>query len=156
MARERAAGKTVDWVPAWIVHLPSGEKVRIKRIAKEGPLIRFVTREGVSVILAPEAVAITIAPPIEDTEGFPIEFLDSADENESAESEERGLTNPLGRWSRCGSPRSLAGPERVASASAAFGPPALRLLPAGSPRCAPPAPRGHSRHSRPLNHATPA
>jgi hypothetical protein len=76
----QAEGKTEDWVPAWYVHLPSGEKVRIKLIEKEGPLIRFTRPEGSYVIVAPTAVAITIEPLPEDAEGFPVEFLE-ADES---------------------------------------------------------------------------
>jgi hypothetical protein len=76
----RAEGKTEDWMPAWYVHLPSGEKVRIRWISQEGPLIRFTTPERSYVIVAPTAVAITIERLPEDSEGFPVEFLE-ADES---------------------------------------------------------------------------
>ena len=79
----RAKGKRPeDWVPAWYVHLPSGEKVRIRLIGTEPPLVRFTTFDHRSIILAPDAVAVTIEPQPEDSEGFPIEFLDADDGDE--------------------------------------------------------------------------
>ena len=85
MWQVQAEGKNEDWLPAWYVHLPSGEKVGIKHISRRGSLIRFTTRDERSyVVLAPTAVAVTIKPFPEDSEGFPIEFLgeDGLPENE--------------------------------------------------------------------------
>jgi hypothetical protein len=70
-------GKTRDWMPAWYAHLPSGEKVRIRWIGRKGPLVHFTTPEGSRIILAPDAVVVTIEPLPADTEGFPVEFLDA-------------------------------------------------------------------------------
>jgi hypothetical protein len=72
----RAEGKTDDWAPAWYAHLPSGEKVRIKLIQRDGSLICFTTYERSLILLAPDAVVVTIEPQPEDSEGFPIEFLE--------------------------------------------------------------------------------
>jgi hypothetical protein len=83
----RAKGKTADWMPAWYVHLPSGEKVRIKLITKDGSLIRFTAPdEETYIVVAPTAVVITIEPTSEDSEGFPVEFLED-DEAEDTASE---------------------------------------------------------------------
>lgn len=71
----RAEDKTEDWMPAWYAHLPSGEKVRIKWIGRAGSLVRFTSPEGRSIILAPDAVVVTIDPLPGDSEGFPMEFL---------------------------------------------------------------------------------
>jgi hypothetical protein len=79
----RAQGKRPeDWVPAWYVHLPSGEKPRIRLINTEGPLVRFTTFDDRFILLAPDAVAVTIEPQPGDSEGFPIEFLDAGEEDE--------------------------------------------------------------------------
>jgi len=39
-------------------------------------LIRFTTPDGSPVVLAPEAVVVTVEPLPEDAESFPVEFLD--------------------------------------------------------------------------------
>lgn len=78
-----AEGKTTDWTPAWYAHLPSGEKVRVRWFGIEGALVLLRTPEDLPVVLAPEAVAITIEPLPEDQEGFPVEFYD-VDEDEAA------------------------------------------------------------------------
>lgn len=82
VARLRAEGKTADWMPAWYLHLPSGEKVRIKYLGGEGALIRFgLPDEETQVIVAPSAVAITIES--QDSESFPVELLDELDDSDS-------------------------------------------------------------------------
>jgi hypothetical protein len=77
----QAEGKTTDWTPAWYAHLPSGEKIRIRWFGIEGSLVLLRTPEALPVVLAPDAVAITIEPLPEDAEGVPIEFLE-LDEND--------------------------------------------------------------------------
>jgi hypothetical protein len=85
----RAQGKRPeDWVPAWYVHLPSGEKPRIRLINTEGCLVRFITFDGRFILLAPDAVAVTIEPQPEDSEGFPVEFLDADEKDEPPESDD--------------------------------------------------------------------
>jgi hypothetical protein len=79
----RLEGKKEDWVPAWYAHLPSGERARIKLIGRKGPLVEFTTREGSLILLAPDAVVVTIESQPEDSEGFPLEFLDSAEEDDT-------------------------------------------------------------------------
>ncbi len=81
VAQARTEGKTEDWMPAWYVHLASGEKVRIRWFGREAALMRFTTPDGTFLLLAPEAVAITIEALGEDDEGFPIEFLDDPEDD---------------------------------------------------------------------------
>lgn len=83
----QATGKNEDWMPAWYVHLPSGEKVRIKFIAEDGRLVRFTAPdEETLIVIAPDAVAITVEPPSEDSEGFPLEFLEGGAASEDDDS----------------------------------------------------------------------
>jgi hypothetical protein len=85
--RLQAEGKTKDWTPAWYVHLPSGERVRIRWFGVEGVLLRFTTPDDLPILLAPEALALTIEPLSEDVEGFPVEFLDESDEDAEEDEE---------------------------------------------------------------------
>jgi hypothetical protein len=71
-----------DWVPAWYVHLPSGEKAHFRLIGVEGPLIRFTTFDGRFIILSPQSVVVTIEPQPEDSEGFPAEWVEWEEPNE--------------------------------------------------------------------------
>jgi len=65
---------------AWFVHLPSGEKIRFRFIGREGSLVRFTTGDGPHVIVAPNAVVVTIESAEADPEGFPVEFSDEGQE----------------------------------------------------------------------------
>lgn len=59
----KADGKGPETLPAWYAHLPSGDRFRIKWIGTYGPFVRFVAPDDhTAVLLAPEAVSITIEP----------------------------------------------------------------------------------------------
>lgn len=63
MAQAQVDGKGPESLPAWWVHLPTGQKIRIKWIGVYGPFVRFVAPDDeTAILLAPEAVTITIEP----------------------------------------------------------------------------------------------
>lgn len=66
----RDKGLTEEDLPAWHIHLPSGQRFQIRLIGTCGPLMRFIGLDGDAVALvAPESVAITLTPiPAESTE----------------------------------------------------------------------------------------
>ena len=72
-----ADGRGPETLPAWYAHLPSGRLFRIKRISTFGPFIRFIAPDDKTVVLiAPESVAVTVAPipPESDEPRFPLGF----------------------------------------------------------------------------------
>ena len=73
----RAEGKGPESLPAWHLHLPSGEVLRVKWIGTLGPFVRFVGMDdATAMLIAPEAVSITIdpIPPDSDEPRIPIGF----------------------------------------------------------------------------------
>jgi hypothetical protein len=77
VAKTKAAGKEEEPSPAWYVHLPSGERFRIKSINTYGPFVSFVAPDDeTQALLGPEAVSITIEPvrPTNDTPRSEIGF----------------------------------------------------------------------------------
>lgn len=77
----QADNKTEDWMPEWYAHLPSGEKVRIRTFTTDGPLVRLTSFDKKFILLAPDAVVVTVEPQPPDPKGVPVEFLDAGDED---------------------------------------------------------------------------
>ena len=72
-----AEGRGPETLDAWHVHLASGRTMRIKWIGTYGPFLRVVGMDdATAVLLAPEAVQVTIEPVAPDSEeqGFEIGF----------------------------------------------------------------------------------
>jgi hypothetical protein len=76
----RAEKKGEDWFPAWHLHLPSGQKVRIRWFSTEGPLLEFTTPEGDPIYVAPESLVLTLDPLSEGEETFPVEWSDGEED----------------------------------------------------------------------------
>ena len=77
VAEANAEGKDAESLPAWYVATASGRTMRIKWIGTYGPFVRFVgIDDQTAVLVAPEAVSITIEPiPTESAApGFKIGF----------------------------------------------------------------------------------
>jgi hypothetical protein len=71
-----AEKKGEDWFPAWHVHLPSGENVRIRYFSAEGPLLEFITPDGETIYVAPQSLVLTLDTVSKGEETFPVEWLD--------------------------------------------------------------------------------
>ena len=84
----KARGQRTGFLPA--VHLYLRREAPYQVDECRSSLVRFTTFDDRFIILAPDAVAITIEPQPENREGFPVEFLD---EDQDARRSKRLGTN---------------------------------------------------------------
>jgi hypothetical protein len=72
--QQMADAATEADLPAWWLHLASGTEIRVRWIGKHGPLMKFTGFDGTQILVAPEAVQLSMCPPPPDAPGVKIGF----------------------------------------------------------------------------------